>query len=467
MARCFYRGEWSVSESRHPFLEELRGLLWLAGPIVVNQLGQVGMNAADTIMVGPLGELPLAAAALGSAVHHFGLTIGMGVVMGMAPLVSQAFGAGNRLHCRRVLVQGVWLALLVSIPVTLLCLFGEAVGLSLGQEPAVSQLTGGYLRALAAGIAPALLFIAARQYMEGMGHATAPMVITFIGLAVNIGANRLLIYGVGDVIPAMGVVGAGWATTIVRWTMLLAIIVFLATHRELHPLRGVRIRVRPALLRRIFVVGAPVGAQFGLEVGLFAFASVMMGWMGATELAAHQVTISIASVTFMVALGTSLAGSIRVGHHIGADKPASVRRAVVGAYMLSVGFMACCALMFILIPRPLMEIYTPHENIIGLGLQLLLLAAAFQIFDGAQVCGMSVLRGAADTRVPMFIAIAGYWGVGLPIGYVLGFHTSLGPVGIWIGLSAGLAAVALMLLVRVRRVLWRDHVEPIVAPASA
>ena len=452
---------------RHEFLAELRGLLWLAAPIVVNQLGQVGMSVADTVMVGPLGPEPLAAGGLGSAVHHFGLTIGMGVVMGMAPLVSQAFGAGNRLHCRRVFVQGVWVALLVSLPITLLCLLGERVSLWLGQDPVVSALTGGYLMALAASIAPALLFIAARQYLEGMGHAIAPMVITFVGLAVNIGANRLFIYGAGDVIPAMGVEGAGWATTVVRFTMLLAIVVFLATHRELHPLRGVRIRVRPALLRSIFVVGVPVGVQFGLEVGLFAFASIMMGWMGATELAAHQVTINIASVTFMVALGASLAGSIRVGQHIGAGRPAAMRRAVIGAYTLTLGFMACCAVLFLSIPRPLMLLYTPHEGIVGLGVRLLLLAAAFQIFDGAQVCGMAVLRGAADTRAPMLIAMVGYWFVGVPTAYVLGFHTSLGPVGIWMGLSVGLAAVALMLLLRVRRVLWRDPVERAAAAVPA
>jgi len=454
------------AESRHPFVRELQGLLLLAAPIVVNQLGQVGMSAADTVMVGPLGAEPLAAAALGTAVHHFGLTIGMGMVMGMGPLVSQAYGAGNRLHCRRVLVQGVWLAIVASLPIALLCLFGEGVSLSLGQEAGVSRLAGGYLVALAPGVLPALLFIAVRQYLEGMGHATAPMIITFVGLVVNIGANWLLIYGAGDVIPAMGVVGAGWATTIVRWTMLLAALLFLATHRELNPVQGVRLRLRPALLWMIVRVGAPVGAQFGLEVGLFAFASVMMGWMGATELAAHQVTINLASITFMVALGSSLAGSIRVGQHIGAQRIDAMRRAVIGAYILAVGFMACCALLFVLLPRPLMELYTPHQGIIALGMQLLLLAAAFQIFDGAQVCGMAVLRGAADTRVPMLIAMVGYWFIGLPIAYVLGFHTSLGPVGIWMGLSVGLAAVALMLLVRVRQVLWRGDVQRAIATAT-
>jgi multidrug resistance protein, MATE family len=435
------------------FARELRGLLLLAGPIVVNQLGQVGMHTVDTIMVGPLGAAPLAAVGLGSALHYFGLILMTGVVMGMAPLVSQAFGRGDIDECGRVLVQGSWVAVLLSVPVLIFCLYGREVSLLLGQDPEVAELTGGYLRALALGIPPALLFVAARQYLEGMGHATAPMVVTFLGLGVNIVANRALIYGIDDWIPALGVVGSGWATTIVRWSMLVAVVVFLAAHRTLHVHR-LNLRPRRAEVRRIFEVGGPVGAQFGMEVGLFSFAAVMMGWLGAVELAAHQVTINIASTTFMIALGTSMAGSIRVGQHIGGRRPRAVRRAVIGTYVLSTGFMLCCAIAFVIAPRVLIGLYTPHADIIDLGSQLLLMAAAFQVFDGAQVAGVSVLRGAAETRGPMYVAAIGYWGVGLPIAYLFAFRYGWGPLGVWTGLSIGLAAVAVLLLERVRRVFW-------------
>jgi multidrug resistance protein, MATE family len=440
------------------FGHELKGLLLLAGPIVVNQLGQVGMHTADTIMVGPLGAGPLAAVGLGSALHHFGVLLMTGVIMGMGPLVSQAFGAGDVAACRRVFVQGCWLAVAVSVPVMLALLFGRDISLLLGQDAEVSALTGDYMGALVAGIAPALLFVAARQYLEGMGHATAPMVVTFLGLAINIGANRVLIYGIDGWVPALGVVGSGWATTIVRWSMLIALLVFLLTHRTLPSLRT---SLRPLRheLARITAVGFPVGAQFGMEVGLFSFAAVAMGWLGAVELAAHQVTINIAATTFMVALGTSLAGSIRVGQHIGARRPRAVRRAVVATYMLSLGFMLCCALLFVLMPRALIGIYTPHVAIIELGGQLLLVAAAFQLFDGAQVTGVSVLRGAGDTRVPMLLAGVGYWGIGATSSYLLAFRFGLGPVGVWIGLSLGLAAVALALGVRARAVLWRRPLQ--------
>jgi multidrug resistance protein, MATE family len=264
---------------------------------------------------------------------------------------------------------------------------------------------------------------------------------------------------VGDVIPAMGVVGSGWATTIVRWSMVLVIAVYLVTHRSLNPLRDVGVRIDGAMLRVMLRVGGPIGVQFGLEVGLFAFAAIMMGWLGPVELAAHQVTINIAATTFMVALGASIAGSIRVGQHIGAGRVRSMRRAALGTYLLGIGFMGLCALLFVLAPRWLMGIYTPHEEIIGIGARLLLVAAAFQVFDGGQVAGMGVLRGAADTRVPMVVAALGYWGVGLPIGWYLGFRAGMGPVGVWIGLSFGLAAVAVLLIVRVRRVLWRRDVR--------
>jgi multidrug resistance protein, MATE family len=445
---------------------EMRGLLLLAGPLIVNQLGQVGMHTADTIMVGPLGASSLAAVGLGSALHHFALLLATGTVMGMTPLVSQAFGAGDTGRCRAVLVQGSWLALILSVPVMLYCVAGRELSLLLGQDAAVAGLTGQYMRALALSIPPALLFVAARQYLEGMGHATAPMVITFIGLAVNIAANRVLIYGVDGWVDGMGVVGSGWATTVVRWSMLIGIGVFLAVHRSLPSLK-VSLRPARAELGRIFTIGGPVGAQFGLEIGLFSLAAVMMGWLGTLELAAHQVTINIAATTFMVALGASLAGSIRVGQHIGARRLRAARRAVIATYMVSTGFMLCCALLFVLMPRTLIALYTRDPDIIDLGARLLLIAAAFQLFDGAQVAGVSVLRGAADTRTPMIVAGAGYWGVGLPVGWFLAFRAGLGPFGIWAGLSTGLAAVALLLLLRARRVFWERPIFRIadVAPS--
>jgi MATE family, multidrug efflux pump len=444
----------SRSRARVAFRVELLRLLRLAGPIIVSQLGQVGMNTADTVMVGPLGPVPLAAAGLGSALHWLMTVVCMGTLVGTSPLVSQAWGAKNPERTRRVLVQGLWLAFFLAVPVTLASLFGRQFANLVGQDPDVSALTGGYLTALAAGIVPFFLFMAIRQYLEAMGYVRAPMVITFLGLAINIVANRVLIYGVGNVVPALGVVGSGWATTLVRWSMLLALGVYLFRHPRLRIHADERLAPDPALQRQILRVGLPVGGQFGLEMGLFSFAAIMMGWLGPLELAAHQVTINIASTTFMVALGVSMAGSIRVGQHIGARRPRRMRRATLGTYLLSVGFMGMCALLFVIAPRALIGLYTREPAIVDLGARLLLVAAAFQMFDGAQVSGVSALRGAGDTRWPAAIAALGYWGIGVPVALVLGFVFDLGPVGVWIGLTAGLFVAGTLLAVRARRVLW-------------
>jgi multidrug resistance protein, MATE family len=436
------------------YLHESGILLRLAGPIILSQLGAVGMNTMDTIMVGPLGPDALAAAGLASALHMAVLIICTGMLLGMGPLVSQAFGAGDRLECRRVLVAGLWLAGILSVPVIILNLIGERLALALGQEPHIAALGGGYMWALAWGVLPVVAFFACRQFVEGVGLSRAPMVMTFLGLAVNYVGNRILIYGVDGWVPAMGVVGSGWSTTIVRWAMLVAMLVYFARHPGLHPFQGVRWRPFVGKIRRVVQVGWPAGMQLGLEVGLFSFAAVMMGWFGALEQGTHQVTINIAATTFMVALGVSIAGSIRVGHHIGARSIGGTRRAATLTYALALGFMAACALVFVAAPESLIRLYSSDPDVIRLGSSLLLVAAAFQIFDGAQVAGFCVLRGAADTRVPMMLAATGYWVIGVPSAYLLGFHSPLGPVGVWSGLCLALAVVALLLYARARRVIW-------------
>lgn len=445
------------------FVAETGSLLRLAAPIVASQLGQIGMNAADTIMVGPLGAVPLAAAGLGSALHFVVMMVGAGVIVGMNPLVSQAFGAHRMSECRHVLRQGFLLALVLSVPVALVTLLGEPVALLFGQDPEVAALTGAYMAALAPGIPPVLAFMAQRQYLEATGHTRPPMTVTLLALLLNIGLNRIFIHG-GGFVPALGVVGSGWATTLVRWFMFGALMVYLAARPRLSPFRArERSGWRPDLarMRTIVRIGTPIGLQFGLEIGLFAFAAVMMGWFGPIELAAHQVTINIAATTFMVALGTSMAGTVLVGQHIGAGRLRQARLAVTSTYTLAVGFMGLCALAFLLAPEALVGLYTDDPAIVRTGRRLLIVAAAFQLFDGGQVAGMGVLRGVGDTRVPMLLAGAGYWGVGIGTGLLLGFVLPYGPVGVWIGLCAGLGAVAVSMAIRVRAVLWLRDPRPL------
>ena len=444
---------------------EIGSLLRLAGPIIVGQLGAVAMTTTDTIMVAPLGPASLAAAGLASGIHFATVVALSGILMGMTPLVAQSWGAGDRAECRRVAVQGLWLAVLVSIPVTALSLAGRQVAGWLGQDPRVAELAGRFMVALAPGVLPLMLFSAFRQYLDGMGRPRVSMTILFVGVVVNVAGNRVLIYGVPGWVPPLGVVGSGMSTSIVRWAILLVMAVYVARHRELSPFRGVRLRPVLARMRRVAAIGAPIGAQLGAEIGTFSFAAVMMGWLGPAQLAAHQVTINIASATFMVAVGASAAGGIRVGHHLGAGSRRGVRRAALGTYAVTLGFMSLCALAFLLVPRQLIGVYTGDPRIVGYGVELLFMAALFQVFDGGQVTGLSLLRGAADTRVPMWITLLGYWGVGIPVAYVLGFHTPLRHVGIWTGLTLSLAVVAVALLWRVRRVLWSPSLAAVAAPS--
>jgi MATE family multidrug resistance protein len=434
---------------------ESNALLRIAGPIVLSQLGGVGMNTMDTIMVGPLGAVSLAAVGLGAGLHMAAIMVSTGVLLGMGPLVSQAFGAGNRQECRHVLMQGLWLALAMSVPMIALNVVGEPLALALGQDPLVAAIIGDYMWALAWGVVPLLLFMAFRGFLEGMGIAKPAMVITFIGLGVNFIGNSMFIHGVDGWIPAMGAVGAGWSTTLVRWSMLIAMAIYIIRHPGLHPFRGVRWRPESLLLRRITTIGAPTGGQMGLEVGLFVFAAVMMGWFGAVELGTHQVTLNIAATTFMVALGVSIAGSIRVGQHIGARNHSGLKRSVVVTHVFAIGFMGLFAIVFVVAPESLLRLYTDDPEILRLGAQLLPIAAAFQVFDGAQVAGFCVLRGAADTRVPMLISFISFWMVGAVSSYVLGFVIGMGPVGVWIGLCIGLATASALLLIRIRRGIWR------------
>ncbi len=450
----------SLRPPLHPLAAEAGRLGKLAGPIVLSQLGAVAMGTMDVVMVGQrLGPEAVAAAGLGNGIVWFGLTLAMGTLAGMGPLVSQAFGAGRRETCREVLVQGLWLALLLSLPALALTVSGGAVVRALGQPAVLVGQTTAFMRALAPGIVPFLLYVALRNYLEGMGRPQAATVVTVLGIGLNYIGNRVLISGVPGLVPPLGLTGSGLTTSTVRWLMLAALAGYALSRPDLHPFEGVSRRANRRGLGEIVRIGLPAAVTQGAEVGIFVIALVMMGWIGVTAQSAHTVVISIASATFMVGLGVSIAGSIRVGQLLGADDPDGARRAVVLTYIGSVGLMGLCGVLFLSLPGPLLGFYTAEPEVLRVGAQLLALAALFQIFDGAQVAGAQVLRGAADTKVPMLLALVAYWGVGLPVGYGLAFSFGLGAVGIWIGLTAALMVAAVLLGFRVRRTLWPPTVR--------
>lgn len=460
----------------HAAWQEAKATLRLAAPVVGAQLAQMSMGFVDTLMVGRLGPQALAGVALGNTVFFTLLVVGSGVVRAVEPTVAQAHGAGDRSGVERGVRQGLWLAAALTAPAVLLLWWAEPLLLLAGQNADAAARAAGYLRATSLGLLPALWFMALRSFVEALARPLPVTLITLGGVAVNVAANRLLMFGaelpapLGHV-PALGVTGTGWATTIVFWAMATALAAYVLRAR---PFRSYRILDRwrapdPAAFRRLVRLGWPIGVSSGIESGLFMVTTLMMGAFGTAALAAHQIAIQCAAFTFMVPLGIGIAGAVRTGQAAGRTDRAGTRRAGLAAVALAAGAMLGAAVLFWTAPRAVVGLYldtgaSQNAATAALAVQLLGVAAVFQVFDGVQVAAAGALRGLKDTRVPMLIALATYWGVGLTGGWVFGFALGGGPTGLWWGLVVGLTAAAGALLWRFR---WQTRPARFVPPRVA
>jgi MATE family multidrug resistance protein len=449
-----------------PRREDLRATIRLALPVVVIQVGMMAMGVVDTVMVGHLSPQALAAVALGN-LYFFGLAIfAMGTLMVLDPVVAQAVGARDEPAVARGIQRGVVLAALLTVPAALLLL---AAGwfMNLARQPAeVVPLAAAYAVRLAPGVLPFFVFVVFRQSLQSM-RVTAPIVVAIVvANLVNAALNWMLIFGrLGA--PAMGVVGSAWATTASRW--LLAILLVLLVRRRLAGyLWPIRPEIREAAaLGRMLRLGLPIGSQMVLEFGAFACVALMMGWLGTREMAGHQVAINLASLTFMVPLGTADAASVLVGQAVGRADPLGARGASASALLCGAGFMSLTAIVFLAAPGPLARCYTDDATVLAVATALIPLAGVFQVFDGLQAVAGGILRGLGETRVAMVVNLLGYWGLGLPVSYVFGVHLGYGPAGLWWGLVLGLAVVATILLTRVRVALSRSQARVVIdAPAD-
>jgi MATE family multidrug resistance protein len=425
---------------------ELLPLLRLAGPVVLAEIGWMSMGVVDTMMVGPLGPAAIAATGLGGGVFTAIAIFGMGLMLGLDALVSQAFGAGDREECARWLHQGVLLAV-VAAPFVMAATWLAYLSLDLwGLHPAIQTLVADYLRVVAAGAWPLLLYAAFRRYLQGM-HVVRPIMFALVSANfVNAAGNWILIYGnLG--FPALGVEGSAWATTAAR--IYMAGFLFLAIQREdrRHPHRAVRWRFELARIRRLVRLGFPAATQITLEVGVFAAATALAGKLDPVSSGSHQIALNLASLAFMVPLGLASSGAVRVGHAIGARDPARAAAAGWTALAAGAAVMLLIGAIFYVFPVPLLRAFTSDTRVIDIGVGLLAIAAAFQLFDGAQAVATGVLRGAGDTRTPMITNIVGHWIFGLPVGYALCFVFGWGVAGLWIGLSVGLIFVSAILIV--------------------
>ena len=445
----------SISHGRH-LADELAETLKLAVPMALTQLGQIAMMTTDLALVGRLGDQAVAAAALASTVFFVTFTVGMGLVSAVAPLAAQAFGARNPHRVRRALRVGLWAALLISLPMMAFPLRGEKILLLLGQAPATAHLAQQYLFGLAWGILPALWFLALRSFMGAINRPAPVLWITLVAIPANGVLVYLLIHGAWG-LPRLELFGAGLATSIVNLGSLLAGLWF-ATRRP--PFRKFQIlghiwRIDWGLMRQLIIVGAPISISFLLEYGLFGAAALLMGLISTTALAAHQIALQITAILFMVPFGISQAATVRVGHAVGRDDPDGVKRAGLVATLLGIALVAALTVAVIAGRFEIAHLFFGEAaasagDAVALTATLLLVGATFFVADGVQSIAAGALRGMNDTRVPLLFAAFSYWLIGFPLACALAFHTPLGAVGVWIGLSVGTAVYATLLVLRFR-----------------
>jgi len=426
---------------------EVGPMLNLAVPVVVAEMSWVTMGTVDILMVRALGPSAIGAVGVGSMLFLALAVFGIGVLLGLDTVIAQSFGAGQRDECHRWFVHGVVMSVMLTIPLTLVAWVAIARLDLWGFDLTVLNLTEPYLRIVTWSVLPLLLYTAFRRYLQAMGVVKPTMVILLTANLVNVLANWMLIHGnLGA--PALGVDGAGWATFISRSYLalgLLSVVVWRDTRTD-YGLRRVSWVIERSRLRQLLWLGLPAAMQVTLEVGVFSAASALAGRLAPVALAAHQITLNMASFTFMVPLGLASAAAVRVGHAVGRQDTYGANQAGWTAVMLGVFCMAFASAIFLLIPSRLMGLFTVDLTVVDLGVTLLFVAAIFQVFDGLQGVLTGALRGLGDTRTPMFLNLAGHWAFGLPLGYTICFVLGYGVVGLWIGLSAGLIVVSLLLL---------------------
>lgn len=435
-----------------PSPAEFRDLLRLALPVVVVQVGLMLMGVVDTMMVGRLSAQALGSVALGNLYFFTIAVVGMGALMALDPVVSQAVGADDEPAVARGLQRGVILAVLLTIPTVLGLLAVRPALRALGQPAELVPAASSYIYVIAPGVLPFYLFIVFRQTMQALGRIAPIVWVTLGANLLNAGLNWVFIYGhLGA--PSLGVSGSALATTVSR--LGLAVTLLLVGRRQLLP-RLVPWRPEsadPRALGRMLRIGLPIGGQMWLEYGIFALIGALMGRIGTIAVAGHQIALNLSSIVFMVPQGIGAAAAVLVGRAIGAGDTPRARRAAVGSVLVGGGFMVGSAALFVLAPRALASAYSRDADVIAVATSLIVLGGFFAVFDGMQAVAIGVLRGVGDTRAPIVISMIGYWVVGLPVSLFLGFRFGLGPDGLWWGLVFGLAVTAPVLLGRVRHLL--------------
>ncbi|GHE23075.1 MATE family efflux transporter [Sphingobacterium griseoflavum] len=423
----------------------------LAGPVVISQLGQTLVHTADTIVVGKFaGTIPLAAVSLVHSVFIVVMVVGLGISYGLTPLIAQANGQGDKAACAKLLSNSLWLNIVTALVLFAVVNFGSMYAMQhMDQDPRVVDTAKPYLFILMLSILPLMVFNTFKQFAEGLGFTKQAMNITIWGNVLNIILAIVFVKGFFRLEP-MGIVGVGYATLIDRILMMVAMSVYVLRSR-LFNVYIVSFQVGHIALQKIkaiFKIGAPVAMQYVFEVGAFAAASVIAGKIGAVEQASHQVAITLAAMTYMMASGIASAATIKTGHNYGKKNMERVQKFATVSYHLVLLFMVVCALIFTLFNQYLPLLISDDQAVIRISAQLLIIAGLFQLFDGTQVVGLGVLRGMGDVNVPTLITFVAYWVIGIPSAYLFGIYLQIGIQGVWYGLTMGLLSSSVLLYFR-------------------
>lgn len=444
------------------FRHDARAILRFAGPLAVNNLVLAGMMLTNTIMAGRIGPEPLAGVAVGGSYYQMFWLFGLGVLMAISPLVAHAYGAGSDEEVGRRFRQGLWLSLLLSLPLVggLLCV--APLLRWFGTDPRAIPQAAGYVYAMCAGMPAMLAFLAHRYTSEGIGWTRPVMYTAVVGFAVNLAGNWLFTRGHLGV-PSLGATGCGIATATAQWSMLVTMHLYQRRQPIYARFRlfGRYERPQPARLAEILALGLPIAGSVVSEGGLFAVAALLMSTLGTEIVAAHQVAISYGSLMFMIPLSLHSATTIHVGHQAGrGDHPAARLAGWAGIAMCGL-VMTLSSLVILAARDGIAAAYTPDPAVRDLAAGLLLFVAIFQIPDGLQVGAAGALRGFRDARLPMVLNFTAYWLIGFPAAWWFGIHAGGGPAGIWSGLIAGLFSCALLLVWRYQRISSSNAVTPV------
>ncbi|TAH04884.1 MAG: MATE family efflux transporter [Sphingobacteriales bacterium] len=425
--------------------------LSLAIPVVISQLGHTLVHTADSIIVGQFaGTSALAAVSLVNSIFMVIMMIGIGISYGLTPLIAQENGKHNYTECGKLLVNSLFLNLFFGFALYGLMYFGSVFAINhLNQQPEVVLQSKPYLKLLSISIIPLMFFLTFKQFAEGLGFTKQAMTITIMGNILNILVGITLVKGLFGV-NAFGISGVGYSTLIDRCLMALVMCFYVlkSTHFKKYLTHFYALKFDKLRLRRIFKQGAPTALQYTFEVSAFSGAAIIIGTIGTVEQAAHQVALNLASTTYMMASGIAAAATIKTGYNLGAKNFKNLRLSAISSYHIALVFMGFTALLFVAFNNYLPMLYSQDARVIQIAASLLLFAAIFQLFDGAQVVGLGVLRGMGDVNIPTLITFLAYWVFGLPVGYYLGIVLEMGVYGVWIGLTLALLFTAIFLFYR-------------------